>query len=440
MRTIDTGLLGSLRPAALKALSLGLLASGCLVWLAGTAIPDAAQAQQGGFEKFEPRPVDSAVGADLIAGPHFRLAPTANAAGYLNDFYMSSDFGAFEAGSDAMLRRLVREIHAIAVLQGISTSDAFVKALGQSAMGSVRGIQDLVTNPVQSVQALPTAVFDIFSRVSQSVQTMASGDKTGYEDSGMAQALQMSSYKRDYAKQLGVDVYSRNPVLNKQLDSVAWAAAAGGLTVSAASMASGAAVVTALSAARNIDQAQAIVAAEPPAELMIRNTAALQQMGMDPNLAAQFLAQQQFSPRAKTILIAALAAMPGTTGKENVLAVALDAPDEVTAILYQQIAELLNDYDERVAQITRIERFNHLVIARDAGGKVLALLPLDYVIWNERAASAAGEIAKSLQLTPGSDRFELWITGTTSARFKTEAAARGIVVKEGIAHQLPLVD
>ena len=256
----------------------------------------------------------------------------------------------------------------------------------------------------------------------------------------MAQALQMSSYKREYATQLGVDVYSSNPVLQKQLNSVAWAAAVGGLTVSAASMASGSAVVTGLSAARNIDQARAIVAAQPPAELMIRNRAALQQMRIDQGLAERFLAQKQFSPRAKTILISSLAAMPGTTGKENLLKVAIDAPDEVTAIFYQEVAELLNGYDDRVARITRIEQSNRLVVARDVTGKAVVLAPLDYVIWNEQVASRAAEIARSMHLEPGRDRFELWITGTASARAKTETAALGIRIKEGVAQQLPLAD
>jgi hypothetical protein len=400
----------------------------------------AAQAQQSGFESFEPQPVTAVVGADLISGPHYRLAPTVRAVAYLNEFYASSDYGTFSATSNTMLRRLVREIHAIAVLQGISTSDAYAKALGQAAMGPLRGVQSLVNQPVETVQALPQAVFDIFGRVSQGIKTQRSGQKTGYEDSSMAAALQMSSYKRDYAKQLGVDVYSSNPVLQKQLNSVAWAAAAGGLTISGAMMVGSGGAVMAISVARNIDQAQAIVAAQPPAELMIRNKAALQQMGIDPGLAAQFLAQKQFSPRAKTILVSSLAAMPGTKGKENVLTVALGAPDEVTAIFYQQMAELLNGYDDRVARITRIERSNRLVLARDVNGKAIVLAPLDYVIWNEQVASRAAEIAKSMHLTRGGDRFELWITGTASARAKVETAALGILIKEGVAQQLPLAD
>src|SRR5262249_4800990 len=273
----------------------------------------------------------------------------------------SSDYGVFEAQSDAMLRRLIREIHAIAVLQGITLTDAYTKALAQAALSPVRGVEQLVTNPVETVKAVPTALLDVFGRVGQGIDTAVSGQKTSYEDSALAQALQMSSYKRDYAKELGVDPYSSNPVLQKDLDAVAWAAAAGNLTISAATMVSGSTVVAALSYARNIDQAVSIVAAEPPSELMIRNRAALDAMGIAPRLKEQFLGQQQYSPRAKTILIAALASMEGTAGRDSVLEVALGAPDETMAIFYQQLAELLNDYDQKVSPIVRLARYNRLI-------------------------------------------------------------------------------
>ena len=42
--------------------------------------------------------------------------------------------------------------------------------------------------------------------------------------------LAVSSFKREYARKFDVDVYSTNEVLQKELNSVAWASAAGNLT------------------------------------------------------------------------------------------------------------------------------------------------------------------------------------------------------------------
>src|SRR5262249_49187656 len=186
-------------------------------------------------------------------------------------FVVASDFGPFEAESDAMLRRLLREIHAIAVLQGITLTDAYAKALAQAALSPVRGAHQLVTNPVATVKAVPNALYNELERVGQGVQTTVKGQTTKYEDSAVAETLQMSTYKREYAKELGVDPYSSNPVLQNDLEAVAWAAAAGNLTVSAATMVSGSTAVAALSYARNNDQALHIVRAEPPSRRVGRN-------------------------------------------------------------------------------------------------------------------------------------------------------------------------
>ena len=407
--------------------------------LAGVLLVGTAPAAES-FEKFGPRPIQDVVSTDLQSGPHYRLTPTVRTFDFLNDFIAISDYGTFEARSDTLLRRLLREIPAITALRQISTSDAYVKALAQAALGPVRGIQGLVTDPVQTVQNVPNAIFDVFSRVGQGIDTAVSGEKTGYEDSAAAQILQMSSYKREYAKQLGVDPYSSNPVLQKELDSVSWAAAAGNLTISAATMVAGGPVITALSAARNLDQAKNIVASEPPSQLAIDDQAAMGRMGIDNGLAQQFMAQQQYSPRAKYILLTALDAMPGTAGRAALIQVALEAPNEEWALFYQQMAELLDGYNDRTAAIVSLERFNRLVLARDQNGKTLIIAPIDYMIWNERAEAAAGAISQSLQLKPGEDKFELWITGTASPLFKQEARSRGVVVKDRIVTLLPVLD
>ena len=49
------------------------------------------------------------------------------------------------------------------------------------------------------------------------------------EDAKIEQALFVSSWKRDFAAKHGVDVYSSNKVLQKELNRVGWAAALTGI-------------------------------------------------------------------------------------------------------------------------------------------------------------------------------------------------------------------
>ena len=71
-----------------------------LAGLAGALIATAVHAQEGAFEKFEPRNTKVVVPADLIQGPHFRLAPSFQTVAYQNNFVISSDYGTFVAPSD----------------------------------------------------------------------------------------------------------------------------------------------------------------------------------------------------------------------------------------------------------------------------------------------------------------------------------------------------
>jgi hypothetical protein len=67
-----------------------------------------------------------------------------------------------------------------------------------------------------------------------------------------------------------------------------------------------------------------------------------------------------------------------------------------------------------------------VVIALDANATAIIVAPMDYTIWNERSAAAATDIAKTLQLQPGGNTFQLWVTHVSSPRFKQEAQAFGV--------------
>jgi len=79
-----------------------------------------------------------------------------------------------------------------------------------------------------------------------------------------------------------------------------------------------------------------------------------------------------------------------------------------------------------------------LDVVSDTSGAITALL--DYVIWNERSATAVEAIAQSQQLKPGEERFELWITGVPSPLFVREAKACRLGVTDHIPTILPLLD
>ena len=262
-----------------------------------------AEPSQAAFDSPEVRPASDVVPPALLRGPHYHLGPTVATFTFMNQYSVTSDYGSFGPPSDVRLRRLVREIAAIAALKNIHESDAFAKATVEAGKGVVQGAQNLINDPVSTINALPEAVFSVFGRVSEA--TKRSG-RSQYEDGVAQNLLAVSSFKREYAQKLDVDVYSTNEVLQKELNSVAWAAAAGNLTLSAASMVTGAAVLQAASGLRTLDQAKNIVNALPATELARRNREALRQMGVPNVVTDRFLQNHVLSPRHETVIVEAM--------------------------------------------------------------------------------------------------------------------------------------
>ena len=158
----------------------------------------------------------------------------------MNQYSVTSDYGPFSAPSDARLRRLVRELAAIAELKVIHESNAFAKATVEAGKGVVQGAQNLIN---RDRCCSGTGI--------QCVRPRFGGGQTRRQKPIRrwrgAELLAVSSFKRGYAQKLDVHVYSSNEVLQKELNSVASAAAAANLTLGAASMVTGAAVLQAAS-------------------------------------------------------------------------------------------------------------------------------------------------------------------------------------------------
>jgi hypothetical protein len=144
------------------------------------------------FDAPEVRAASDVVPPALLAGPHYRVGPTVKTFAFMNQYSVTSDYGAFTASSDARLRRLVREIAAIAELQKIHQSDAFAKATVEAGKGAVQGAQHLIQDPVATIGAVPEAVFGIFGRVSEATKR---GGTSKYEDGVAQNLLAVSSFK-----------------------------------------------------------------------------------------------------------------------------------------------------------------------------------------------------------------------------------------------------
>ena len=410
------------RQALLVAGVLGL----ALAWPAGA----------GEFEDPGNRRASEILPKSKLAGPHFKVRETVVTYGYMNHWTIDSDFGVFEVTGDGALNQRLKEIHAIAALRKISKSEAFAEAVKHAAIAPVKLAKGLIQHPVDTVSGIPKGIFSIFDNVTESV-TM---DHDPSEDSRLKQALFVSSWKRDFASDVGVNVYSSNKVLQKELNRVGWAAAIGGLTVSAVSTISGATVATVLGDMRLANQLGNALKEEPPARLRIINDKKLAEMGVPEALREKYLAHTHFTPRHDTIIVGSLHDMKGARGRSAFLKYIMSAQDEVTANLFQNMAEMMRGYHEHVSPITDITPVGGFVVAKAANGSHMIPFPLDYGAWIPQARRYFS-YTKANYRDPGFDgKFDIWVRGTVTPLARKQIGLMGGTITERTDRRIHFMD
>jgi hypothetical protein len=378
----------------------------------------------------EIRPADAVVAKDMLCGPHFVLGPSVTTLAWLNRYTVNSDYGPFIAPSDVRLRRLLREIAAIAQLQAMQQTEAFEKAAVEAGKSPFRSARNLIDDPVGTLSAIPEGIGSIFNRASEQLHREG---RSRYEDGPARQILAVSGYKREYAAKLGVDVYSSNEALQKELDRLAWASAAGNLTLGALSFVTGALALQVAGNVRLLEQAQNIVAATPPSELSRRNREQLRRMAVPEAIADRFLRNPALSPRHETIIVASMAALDAIAGRARFIEYAGSADTEDAALLFQQMAELIATYNTDVSPVRQIAvRFN-LPIVSVSKDTSIALLPVDRLLWTPRSA----DIAKALA---GAHLSAIWMTGDASPRAQAGLSDLSLVLTQQCGKRLPLLD
>ena len=162
---------------------------------------------------------------EVLKGEHYKVDDKVRNDGFLNHYGVNSSFGNFEVTGTSSLLILVREIEAIAAMKKIKTGDTAIESLKQSGKNTVTGVKNLVSDPKGTLESAVGGLGSLFNRA---VGTVGKRETTGAEDNKAAQLIGFSKSKGQIATKFGVNVYSRNKVLQTELDRLAWADYLGG--------------------------------------------------------------------------------------------------------------------------------------------------------------------------------------------------------------------
>jgi hypothetical protein len=318
-------------------------------------------------------------------------------------------------------------------MKKVQETDEFGKSIEEAGGDIVEGGKALITKPKETIKGAATGVGKLFERAHES---LFESQPSKYEDSRTKSLIGFSKTKREYAAEFRVDVYSTNSVVQDNLNEIAWAGYAGGLSVTIATAAIPGGAGLAVSAAGGSDLLNEVIALTPPSELRIKAREKLTAMKVNKDLIDLFIDNSSFSPRHQTLIVATLEKMPATADRGLFVKHAVNTDSEEVALFTQQIAQMQAGYYQHVDKIEQFIRIGGLIVSRSSNGKLIAAAPLDYVIWNkhtERIFQAFDDYAKG---TPGIKAKEWWLTGSLSPMTRQMLKERGWQLHEQCEKQL----
>src|SRR5208337_5335326 len=251
-------------------------------------------------EEFQKAPVflqaSDVLPGGLIQGPNYAVRATVISDGFINTYDLDTNYGPLRVESTALLFKRIGELKALAQIEQLKNTDVYMNAFKQVARGPINTAEGLVQDPSGTVSNVASGIGQFFSNVGSAV-TSDSPNKGNLLNSASGQA----SYKRQYAAQFGVDPYTSYEPLQKALNDLSWAAAAGGLTVKAAFMAIPGGAGFAVGAMGTADTATNLLSAKTPAELASINQSSLAGMGVSDASIQAFMQNTYFDPYEQTV-------------------------------------------------------------------------------------------------------------------------------------------
>ncbi len=355
---------------------------------------------------------------DMLAGALFRVDDRVPTDGYMAHFTLRSDLGTFAAPGWDLLKIRIEELAAIQQLEETSKSEVFLAGLANAAARPIESAVNIVTDPVGTVESLPTGLGRFFDRVELGTKSIVQAASDSSKSGGQrtqetAQrvgdvtitALGFEQVRRQLAKSLGVDPYTTNPVLSKKLTDVAWVAFSGrlGVDVLMAAAVPGSTFISLTSVTSDL------VYDTPKADLIVLNQQKMIRMGATEAQAAALLKNRWYSLSVLTMLVTELERLAGVEGRAEIIALAATVQSEQEARFVATSVQLLARLNETGIPLRELAA-RGTVVGVTSSGDIVLPAPVDYVSWTEQIARLAArpDIRAPKQ--------GIWLTGRMSAR------------------------
>lgn len=377
------------------------------------------------YEKPMPLKAKDILSEDLLSSDYHKVEGEVENNGVFNTYKVRSPLGNFTIETTFRLGQLVHELNVVAEMRKVETDDTVVASLQESGKNVVKGVGNIFNDPQGAFEGAVSGAQSIFGRAKETVGKRQLSDA---EDSRFEQLVGISKSKGEIATQFGVSVYSTNPVLQEELDRLGRADFAGGIGVGALQSVIpgvGGLLLTVSGSTRLLNE---VINTTSASELWVRNKKALLELKISEGTVEYFLNNPAYSPAQKTIITEALKKLRDVDGSNMLLEIGLQASTLRMANVVTMFAGMVASYHTEIAPLKSLKPVARFAYGLDTKGKIILLLPTDYLIWSERLY----EVTKDLQGSSG----EIWTLGTLSEIATRELELQGWSIKTKVGKQL----
>jgi hypothetical protein len=398
--------------------------------LAQTPEPVEVRRAEAVFEELPELNASEILKPEFVKGPHFAVREAVPTESGMNQFTIDSDFGVFEADGNEMLLQRLGEIDAIARLGEVSRTDQFKQSLVAAAKSPLNSAKAIARDPAQAISNVPKGVMKFLGRAKQTVQNVGKGGEGDRDGSRMKDAIGYSDKKRKIALQMGIDPYTTNTVLQKELDDVAWASWAGGFAFSVATLPVSGLAGAALTVTNLNSTVEDLLREKTPSELEQINRSTFRAMGASASDTERILDGGAFTPTQATTFAVHLKALKGVANRGAfVKAAAQKSTTEADALFCVYTAALMNQINQKTP-IARIVMLNDFPVCIGKDGTIIVALEWDYAAWTSGAAAFTDEVQKLADKSGQNAHVSVDLSGQVSPRLRNELEKRGMTVQD----------
>jgi hypothetical protein len=398
--------------------------------------PSSASARKAPFEYTFNLKASQILQTGVVSGPLFRVRDEVVTDLGINTFAIDTKlFGTFLAHTNSQLVDRIAEIVAMKRIEDVKRSEAYSRAVEKAADRESDAADDAVADYVSPIEEEPfTGIGKFFRRIGTDRETekdIDADDVREYKAFQSKKAIVMAKTKRDLCRNLGVNPYTTNLMLQRKLDDMSSAIAMGGFKMELIPGvdSSDTGLASAIWRGQVNPQMSALIYGKNPKELRVSNQTALEQMGASAADAAAFLSNRHFTPWQQTQLVTSLQTLPAVAGRDLFVRNAASATTEETdAVFHAGTAQLLARLAKQNWQIARIEVYSNIPYGILRDGSVLLALQWDYAQWSPTAEKCVKWLQRLRVDGKNPPSVTLAITGQASPSLCQEMEKRGFKV------------